>query len=115
LIGGNPQSILLIAPMLKDPYQSLTLVELYKLLTSAEMDNILTSENINKSDVMSASMRLTIEAAFKNIADNDQEALELFFIVSMFPAGILAQDLDIIWGRLKEQTQSSTAKAEIKQ
>ena len=34
LIGGNPQSILLIAPMLNDPNKSLTLVELYKELTS---------------------------------------------------------------------------------
>jgi len=33
-------------------------------------------------------MQLTIEAAFKNIATQDQEALELFFIVSLFPGGI---------------------------
>lgn len=71
LIGGNPQSILLIAPLLKDPYNNHTLVDLYKMLTSEEMDKILINEQINKHDVMSASMRLTIEAAFKNIAESD--------------------------------------------
>ena len=49
LIGGNPQSILLIAPMLNDPNKSLTLVELYKELTSEKINSILTNENI-KSD-----------------------------------------------------------------
>jgi hypothetical protein len=49
LIGGNPQSILLIAPMLNDPYKSLTLVELYKELTSEQINSILANENI-KSD-----------------------------------------------------------------
>jgi hypothetical protein len=34
LIGGNPQSILMIAPLLKDPHHALTLAELYKHLTT---------------------------------------------------------------------------------
>ena len=83
--------------MLQDPYQIMTLVDIYKLLTSEAMDDMLQSENINKQDAISASMRLTIEAAFNNIAKNDHEALELFFIVSMFPGGIHVRDLDYIW------------------
>ena len=65
LIGGNPQSILLIAPMLNDPNKSLTLVELYKELTSEKINTILSNENI-KSDQqqMTASMRMSIETAF---------------------------------------------------
>ena len=46
---------------------------------------------------MTVSLRISIEAAFKNIADNDKEALDLFFIISMFPSGILVCDLDEIW------------------
>lgn len=71
------------------------------MLTSEAMDNMLQSENINIEDSISASMRLTIEAAFNNMANNDHEALELFFIVSMFPGGLNVQDLDCIWARLK--------------
>lgn len=75
------------------------------MLTSEEMDKILINEQIE--DVMTASMRLTIEAAFKNIEQNDTEALKLFFIVSMFPAGILVKDMDYIWERLNRQKQSN--------
>jgi len=39
-------------------------------------------------------MRMSIEAAFNNIAENDSEALDLFFIVSMYPGGLLIADLD---------------------
>jgi hypothetical protein len=37
---------------------------------------------------------MSIEAAFNNIAENDPEALDLFFIVSMYPGGLLVADLD---------------------
>jgi hypothetical protein len=43
---------------------------------------------------MTASMRMSIEAAFTNISENDPEALDLFFIVSMYPGGLLIVDLD---------------------
>ena len=46
---------------------------------------------------MTASMRMSIETAFKNIAENDEGALNLFFIVSTFPGGITVSDLDHIW------------------
>lgn len=102
LIGGNPQSILLLAPMLRDPYKSLTIIDLYKILTSNEMNDLLKSENIDcKDNNMTASMRISVEAAFKNISDTDKEALDLFFILSMFPGGLLVQDLDQIWAKLK--------------
>jgi hypothetical protein len=74
------------------------------MLTSEAMDDMLQSENINIKDSISASMRLTIEAAFNNIAKNDHEALELFFIVSMFPGGLYVRDLDYIWARLKNSS-----------
>ena len=74
------------------------------MLTSEAMDDMLKNENIRRTDTLSASMRLTIEAAFKNIAKNDHEALELFFIVSMFPGGLYVRDLDYIWARLKHSS-----------
>lgn len=88
----------MIAPLLKDPHHALTLAELYKHLT--------TNQNITEwgeEEVLDSynSMQLTIEAAFKNIASQDQEALELFFIVSLFPGGIQLADIDEIWSQFK--------------
>ena len=51
---------------------------------------------------MTASMRMSIEAAFTNISENDPEALDLFFIVSMYPGGLLIVDLDQIWAQIHE-------------
>lgn len=43
LIGGNPQSILLVAPMLNDPIKSLSLADLYHLYTSDKMTDLIDS------------------------------------------------------------------------
>ena len=42
-------------------------------------------------------MRMSTETAFQHIAENDEEALNLFFIVSMFPGGVSVPDLNSIW------------------
>lgn len=68
LIGGNPQSILMIAPMLKDPHHAITLAELYKMLTNNLLVNDWGEEEVFDQ---TNSMQLTIEAAFKNIANKD--------------------------------------------
>jgi len=81
--------------MLKDPHKTITLVDLYKMLTS--------SKDIKDGKAFDSSllMRISIEAAFNNMAENCSEALELFFIVSMFPGGIQVKALNQIWSLLK--------------
>ena len=49
LIGGNPQSILLVAPMLNDPIKSLSLVDLYHLYTSEKMNDLVDSNEDTRS------------------------------------------------------------------
>jgi hypothetical protein len=85
-IGGNPQSILLIAPMLNDPQGKISLSELYRIMKSEKINQILDGDK----EGMTATMRISMEAAFKRIEQDDEEALDLFFIVSMFPGGIKA-------------------------
>jgi hypothetical protein len=46
LLGGNPQSIILIAPLLDDPLRNMQLIDLYKMLTSNQLCEILRSEEI---------------------------------------------------------------------
>jgi hypothetical protein len=57
---------------------------------------------------MSLSMRLSIEAAFNNIANHDPEALKLFFMISMFPGGLSLPELDQLW--MKQLKQETTDK-----
>ena len=51
-------------------------------------------------------MRMSMETAFNNIAENEEEALDLFFIVSLFPAGISVPDINSIWGQLKKHSNA---------
>ena len=44
LLNGNPQSIILTAPLLADPEKNLDLVKLYRMLTSDELCNLLKKE-----------------------------------------------------------------------
>lgn len=46
LLGGNPQSIILIAPLLCDPLKPIQLSDLYKMLTSNQLCKILENEDI---------------------------------------------------------------------
>ena len=87
----------MIAPLLSDPEKKLSLLDLYKMLNSEKIDEILSSENMKIEEGMTASMRISLETAFRSINEDDDESLDLFFIVSVFPGGIFAKDLDIIW------------------
>ena len=46
LLNGNPQSIILTAPLLADPEKNLDLVKLYRMLTSDELCSLLKKEQI---------------------------------------------------------------------
>lgn len=59
LLGGNPHAIILAAPLL----QKIKLKELYQLLNSKEMHDVLKVEGISNSTV--ASLRLSLEASIK--------------------------------------------------
>ena len=91
----------MIAPLLSDPEKKISLLDLYKMLNSEKIDEILSSENMKIEEGMTASMRISLETAFRSINEDDDESLDLFFIVSVFPGGIFAKDLDIIWTELR--------------
>ena len=57
LLNGNPQSIILVAPLLADREKHLDLVKLYKKLTSEELCRLLQDEQIE--DSMIASLRIS--------------------------------------------------------
>jgi len=74
--------------MLNDPKGKISLSELYRILNSEKINNVLDREDMKIQEGMTASMRISMEASFKRVEQDDEEALDLFFIVSMFPGGI---------------------------
>ena len=95
LLGGNPQSIILIAPLLDDPLRNMRLVNLYELLTSNQLCEILESEKIE--DKMLASLRLSVHVSVKMIEESDPVCMQLFLLLGFLPGGINYEELDKIW------------------
>ena len=58
LLGGNPQSIMLVSPLLNDPHKKIKLADLYKMLTSNQLCEMLKSEDIE--DAVMASLRISV-------------------------------------------------------
>ena len=95
LLGGNPQSIALITPLLNDPTKNITLVDLYTMLTSNKLCEILKSEEIE--DKMMASLRISVQVSVSMINESDPKSMQLFFLLGLLPGGIGVDDLDKIW------------------
>lgn len=91
LLGGNPQSIILTAPLLDDPLKKIHLVDLYKMLTSNQLCQILQSENIE--DRMMASLRLSVQVSVKMIQESDPACMMLFFVLALLPGGVTEQEI----------------------
>jgi len=92
LLGGNPHAIILAAPILL----KMTLKELYMLLNSKEMHEILKVDGITDSTV--ASLRMSLEASIKILEKEDKMCLRFFFLIGMLPGGVFGEDLEDIWG-----------------
>lgn len=92
LLSGNPHAIILAAPILL----KMSLKELYMLLNSKEMHDVLSVDGITDSTV--ASLRLSLEATIKIIEKEDKESLEFFFLIGMLPGGVSDDELNDIWG-----------------
>ena len=89
--------------MLNDPKEKITLSDLYRIMKSEKINQILDEETMRNPEGMTASMRISMEAAFKRVEKDDEEALDLFFIISMFPGGVQAKDLDILWTQFRAE------------
>ena len=58
LLGGNPQSIMLVAPLLSDPSKNIKLLDLYNMLTSNKLFEMLKAEEIE--DRVMVSLRISV-------------------------------------------------------
>ena len=111
LLNGNPQAIILVAPLLADREKHLDLVSLYRKMTSNELLFILKQEMIE--DSMMASLQLSAQVSIQFIKDSDPESMELFYLLGMLPGGISPKELDILWAKIlgyKQGEQTPTKK-----
>jgi GTP cyclohydrolase II len=69
LLGGNPHAIILAAPIL----MKMKLKELYLMLNSKEMHEMLKVDGITDSSV--ASLRVSLEASIIILERDDKDAL----------------------------------------
>jgi hypothetical protein len=65
--------------------------DLYLLLTSKEMHDVLKVDGISDSTV--ASLRLSLEASIKVLEKEDKESLRFFFLMGMLPGGVTEDEL----------------------
>lgn len=91
IFGGNPHAITLAAPLLI----RMKLKELYNLLNSKEMYDVLKVDGIEDSTV--ASLRLSLEVSVKVLQKEEPEALNFFFFIGMLPGGIEEDELAELW------------------
>lgn len=74
----------------------MTLKDLYLLLNSKEMHDVLKVDGIKDQTV--ASLRLSLEASLKFLSSEDNQSLRFFFLIGMLPGGVYEQELERIWG-----------------
>jgi len=69
LLGGNPQAILLLAPLLSNQEKQYQLKDLYNMVQSQKTDGALEDENIEDSLV--SSLRIGLQVTLETIFDGN--------------------------------------------
>lgn len=102
---------MLIAPLLDDPVKRMQLTDLYNMLTSNQLCEILKSENIE--DEVMASLRLSVHVSVQMIEETDPECLKLFLLLGFLPGGIRDDELEAIReliGKIQGEKELNTFK-----
>ena len=92
LLAGHPHAISLVAPLL----QNKTLSELYKLLNSQDIMNVLRDEGIGAP---LASLKVSLDTSIKHMLSIQPRAIKLFCLIGLLPGGCSEDDLTILWGK----------------
>ena len=105
LLNGNPQSIILTAPVLSDQERDIDLPELYRMMTSDKIIGLLRGVEIENRTL--ASLRMSAHVSIQHILDSDGESADLFFLMGLLPGGLHNEELHEIWekaiGKLHRQ------------
>lgn len=92
LLGGHPQAISLIVPLLRDS----TLKDLFLTFCDSNMIDVVHENSVLRSQT--TSLRVSLELSISSLREKDQEALELFCLIGMLPSGANKDEINQIWG-----------------
>jgi hypothetical protein len=53
---------------------------------------------------MMAFMRSSLHVSLRSIQNSDPECLELLYLLSLLPEGIMPKELDMLWKAFKDRT-----------
>mmetsp|Transcript_10357 Transcript_10357/g.10388 ORF Transcript_10357/g.10388 Transcript_10357/m.10388 type:complete len:304 (-) Transcript_10357:33-944(-) len=93
LLGGHPHAISLAAPLLQDK----SLKELYSILNSYDILDVLGSDHIEGKLI--APLKVSLETSIEHMKINDPDSLKLFCLMGLLPGGCSEEDLDELWGK----------------
>jgi len=92
LLGGHPQAISLVVPMLKDT----TLKDLFLNFCDSNMMDVIHEHSELQSQ--NTSLRVSLELSISRLRDKSREALELFCLIGLLPSGVNKDEISQIWG-----------------
>ena len=94
LLSGHPHAIALTAPLLQDK----TLDQLYRLLKSQKVDALVVQDIPAEELDATKNYAISLQISVDYMQQRNPEAVRLFAVMGLLPAGALSADLDAIWG-----------------
>ena len=94
LLSGHPHAIALTAPLLQDK----TLNQLYGLLKSQKIDALVVQDIPTEELDATKSYAISLQISVDYMQQRNPQAVRLFAVMGLLPAGALSADLDAIWG-----------------
>jgi hypothetical protein len=93
-LAGHPHAIALTAPLLQDK----TLAQVHALLQAQTVDALLVADIPPDERDATTSFVVSLQVSESYLRERNPEAVRLFAVMGLLPAGALAEDLDAIWG-----------------
>ena len=92
LLGGHPQAISLAAPLLKDN----SLKELFLAFWESNVLDVIDDTSYGQNT--NTSLRMSLELSIAHVRKKNEEALNLFGLIGMLPAGTNKDEITEMWG-----------------
>ena len=97
-LGGNPHSISLLACCRANPAVRRSLSDLYKIVKSDQIQNLLNEEGLDLYN-NELSLRISLELSIISVKESSQDAYTLYFFLGLLPGGVTEIQLSALWGK----------------
>ena len=97
-LGGNPHSIQLMACCRANPEVKRSLSDLYKIVKSDQIQNLLNEEGLDLYN-NELSLRISLEISIISVKESSPDAYTLYFFLGLLPGGVTEVQLERLWGK----------------